>query len=123
MKKLLFALALTACAASPGLATDFTKPILDLKGQPVTTDGKKDSPPVTAAEVSVNALLASYPDETSLAGTEKARRFQIALKIQDSGAKDPGLLPDDVAMIDKLVAKLYGPLVVGRMRELLAVKP
>lgn len=109
----------TLALTAPVQAADYTSPIIGIDGKQLKLDDRPDSPPVTMSDVAVNALLATYPDEQSLAGTEKLRRFQIAMKIKDAGKTNLTLPPDDVALVLKLVSKLYNPIVVGRSYELL----
>lgn len=93
---------------------DFQKPLLDLKGEKMK---RQDEKPFLLVDACQEALLATFPDEGQLAGTEKVQRFVLALKIAD------GLLPvevsiEEAAEMKKLVAKAYGPLVVGRVWEI-----
>jgi len=64
------------------------------------------------------ALLASYEDEKSLSGEEKASRYTLALAIHAS-VEPLDLKAEDVVLIKKLVAKGYGPLIVGQAWMLL----
>ena len=82
----------------------------------MTVDGKtplkQDGKIVMLAEVAQNALLASYQDEPNLSGEEKVKRFAIARKIEEQ-PKDPSLSAEDIALIKKLIAKAYNPLVTS----------
>ena len=109
-------LALTAAivlAANQAFAVDFTQQITQFDGSDLMgTDGKPTR--LTLESVAENALLAKYQDEPNLSGEEQMRRFSLARKIHDQ-TKDPALTPEDLALIKKLVAKVYGPLVVGEV--------
>lgn len=95
---------------------DFYKPLLDLSGEPMKS-GDKDFLLVNACQ---EALTATFPDEMNLSGADKVKRFSLALKV---GEKLPQELTiDEVAEIRRLVAKAYGPLVVGRAYEMLDEK-
>ena len=111
-----YAIAAALLAISlPAHAADFTAPIMQIDGsKPMheTTDEK--SPVLTLATVAENALLASYQDEANLSGDEKIKRFLIAEKIAKD-PKDPKLGLDELALIKKLVAKAYNPLITGDM--------
>lgn len=100
---------LALLSAAPALAVDFSQPIKALDGSPML---KEDKSPLRLEEVVTNSLLSSYPDEQSLPGEEKVRRWSLAIKVHDA-PKDPPLTADEVALIKKLVAKAYNPLVVG----------
>ncbi|MCC6172080.1 MAG: hypothetical protein IT481_08630 [Gammaproteobacteria bacterium] len=107
----LIALTLLALAA-PAHAIDFTVVLQDLDGQPMQNGGKA----MTLGDTVAHALLSPYAGEESIAGEEKIRRFELARKLR--GAVDPALTAEDVALIKKLVAKAFAPLVVGRVWEI-----
>jgi len=98
------------------MKVDFSKVILDLKGEPVK-DGEKD---FTLGDVAQNALLMPYPDEKELDGKAKVERFMIATTAALGGEQD--ISAEDVALIKKLIAKAYGPLVVGRSYQIIEGK-
>lgn len=100
---------------------DFSKVLLDLKGEPLMEGAPPNEKPITLSSILCTALLAQYPDEQSLSGKEKAKRFQIALKIVDGGEQDVSV--DDVAEMKKLIGKGFGPLIVGRAYEMLDPQP
>jgi hypothetical protein len=93
---------------------DFSAPIKALDGQPLMQDGK----PVTLASVASGVLLMAFPDEgQTLSADEKIQRFRLAEKVVGGGERE--LKVEDIALIKKLVAKAYGPLVVGRVFDLI----
>jgi len=103
--------------SAPALAIDFTAPMVDLDGNPFTND-KGQPVGATLGSVAENALLAAYPDEGSLPGEEKVKRFVLARKIHE--AKNVELSAEDVALIKKLIAKDFaGSLVTGEAWSLL----
>jgi hypothetical protein len=110
----LFWLALfsTALAAS----IDFMQPMIDLTGQPIPTS-QTDKTPVTLGDVAATALLNSYPDERDITGDEKVKRFDLAVLAK--GGKPVDLTAENVAKIKQLIAKSYGPLIVGRAYAIL----
>lgn len=85
----------------------FDSVLTSLNGKPIT-EGEK---PATLGVIAINALLAAYQDESSLPGTEKARRYALALKLHNG---DYDLAVDDLALIKSLIGKAYAPLVVGQ---------
>lgn len=107
--KIIVAAAAIAVAA-PALAVDFGATINGLDGKPMQKDDKTT---LSLEEVATTALLSSYPDEQNLDGVEKNKRFWLAKKIHDQ-RKDPVLTADEIALIKRLIAKAYNPLVVGQ---------
>lgn len=105
---------------------DFRKPILDLKGNEIKkTD--KDGNPMEGPEhilllvhVCQDALTNSYADEQSLSGSEKFKRYSLALKIDSAMPVD--ISAPENAELQKVVAKSFGPLVVGRVYDILEKK-
>jgi hypothetical protein len=93
------------------MKVDFAAPILDLKGEPIIENGEQ----VTLGAITSNALLATYKDETDLAGEEKVKRFKLAVIAE--GEQD--LSVEQVVLLKKLIAKAFAPLIVGRAYELL----
>lgn len=109
------AVAVLLALAIPAFAVDFATPIKTIDG---TEMRKEDKSILTINEVTQNALLASYPDEQNLSGEEKVRRWVLAMKI-DRQRKNPDLTADEIALIKKLIAKAYNPLIVGQSWSLL----
>ncbi|MHB8071516.1 MAG: hypothetical protein ACYDHF_06155 [Candidatus Cryosericum sp.] len=105
---------------------DFSQELKQLDGKPLQdkTASGKGGPGfenVTLATVSLNALMAAYEDERGLSGEEKVKRFDLATAIYAATA--PIDLPSElIALIKKLVAKGYGPLIVGQAWKMLEGK-
>lgn len=95
------------------MKVDFSKPILSMKNEPIMEDGK----PVTLSTICSSALLAPYEDEKNLDGGEKVKRFKLASQVYDGGEQE--ITVEDAALLKKLVAKAYTPLIVGRAYALL----
>lgn len=101
---------------------DVTRQIMDLDGTPMVT-GKRicqmcgqvasEPEPMTVCLAATRALTATFRDEQSLPGEEKITRFRLALKIMD--ANEPDLGAEEVVLVKKVVGKMYGPVVVGRV--------
>jgi hypothetical protein len=123
---LILALALGCAIASSARATeiDFTKPITQLDGKPLL-DAAGKPVDTTLAMVAETALLASYQDEQNLSADDKIKRFGIAKKISDAAANQlqahgkVELSVEELAMLKKLIAKAYNPLITGRAFEIL----
>lgn len=76
--------------------------------------------PATLQWAAVEALLAVQQDE-KLTGEEKAKRYELALKIQ--AASEPLDLPvEDVALLKKLCDANFATLIVGQVRRMLDAK-
>jgi len=65
-----------------------------------------------------NALLGMYQDEQKLSGSEKAKRYALAMEIHKSNGK-VDLSVDDLKLLKDLIAKNGGPLIVGQAYEIL----
>jgi hypothetical protein len=98
---------------SPAWAHDFSTPLTDFRGKPLVTE---DGSALTLREAVTTALVAPFKDENP-SGTEKVKRWQLAAKLQAS--KDVELTADDIALIKNLVAKAYGPMIVGQVWAIL----
>lgn len=92
---------------------DFSAAITNLDGTPAK-DGDAD---VTLGKVSCGALLATYPDEQHLSGEEKVKRFRLAETAAKGGEQE--IKVEDVALLKKLIAKAFPPLVVGRAYDII----
>lgn len=94
--------------------------IKNLEGDPIkNADNKKDD--LTMRNVCVNALLANYSDERDIDGNEKAKRYELAMKIHLE-KKEIELEIDDVKLIKDLIGKMHFPLVVGQAYRILDPK-
>ena len=104
---------------------NFNRPLADLDGSPLdlTTMAcqlcgrPKESRPATLRGVCADALVARYVDEQDsrsgrdLPGEEKMKRYALALKI--TAADEFDVTPEELALIRTLVAKMFGPRVMG----------
>jgi len=68
----------------------------------------------------VEALMGVYQDEQALSGEDKIKRYALAEKIFLEGKVD--LNAEDIALLKKLVAKMFSPVVVGPAWRLLEGK-
>lgn len=101
-------------AATSAIATDFSTKLTQLDGSPFTeADGKPEVSPTTLKKVSINALLANYPDETNLSGEVKLARFNLAKKISDSNG-ELSLTLEEATMLKAIVQKGMPIIVVGQ---------
>ncbi len=102
---------------------DMTKTIKNLIGvdleNPESKLPKKE--PLTMRIVCTNSLLTQTQDDRNIDGNEKAKRFELAMRIYTE--KEVDLDIDELKMIKDLIGKTYGPLVVGQAYRILDPKP
>jgi hypothetical protein len=90
-------------------------PVIDCAGSPKDCEGK---PPLTLGKVAMRALTASFEDERALTGEEKLKRGDLALRAYKS-ERSMQMTAEEVALVKRLIAKGYGPLIVVRTWPLL----
>lgn len=93
---------------------DFTLQLVDLDGNPLKNGDK----PSDLCFVALTALMATFDDERTLTGKEKADRYQLAMKI-NKRPKEVDITVEQLALVKQLIGKAFGPLVVGQAYELL----
>lgn len=113
MKKL-FAIAMLTMMSTSAFAIDFKTPIRQLDGKTIPISNE-DKTPLTLGKACEDALIATLPGDSPTMD-EKGNRFRLALKIHKG---TDALSSEDVTLIKKVVGMAYGPLVVGRVIELL----
>ena len=89
---------------------NFNQPIKNIQGEEI-----KD---LTLKIISVEALLATFSDEQSLSGEEKAKRYVLATRIY-ANPEELDLTIEEIAKIKQLIGKGYGPLIVGQAWDML----
>lgn len=107
---------------------NFDQPLADLdrKQLDLTTAACRvcgrlaESRAATLRGVCTDALVAQYQDEQNLSGEEKMKRYTLALKITATDEFD--VTPEELALIRTLVAKMFGPRVMGPAWTLLDFK-
>lgn len=113
------ALPLAALAqVMPARTIDMTTELHDEGGTPakdVFNQGKDDPlclhcPSLTLGHAISHALFATLPEERDLSAEQKWARGALAMRIKDDKAAT--LTADEVAVIKRLLGKLYGPIVV-----------
>jgi hypothetical protein len=95
------------------MLVDMTQPIRDLHNKPALRDGK----PFLLRDACQEALL--IPKEQDIAAVEKFNRFQLALKLNEDM---PDLSFEQIVKLKEAVGSVQGPLVYGRVCELLEEK-
>jgi len=74
---------------------------------------------ITLAKVIVNALLATFPDETTLSGEEKLLRWEMAMKVNSCQEDEIELKSEEIVKLKVLIAKGFSTTVVGQAWKLL----
>lgn len=100
------------------MAKNVDDPILDLDDKPIKTTREKDGPEVDflIKHAMLDALMITPPNANdSITGEDKLKRFELARRINAGGAL--AFQPDELALVQGLIDKMYGPVVVGRFRE------
>jgi hypothetical protein len=89
--------------------------LFDMNDMPISdADGKE----ATLRKVSIEALAATYQDESTLSGEEKLKRFELAMKVKNTPTPID-LTVEEVATIKKLIGKAFGVIVVGQAWKML----
>lgn len=103
---------------------EFTVELIGYDGEPVSVPSEDGTEMQhwTLGRVCCEALMAMFQDEPDLSGTEKLNRHYLAAKIHRS-KRPVKLTAEDVALLKRLVAKLFGPKLVGPVWLLLEGKP
>lgn len=94
--------------------------VLDLKQVPTTLNGDKvtdNEKELTLGVLIVRALMGVFPDEASLSGEEKVRRYKLAMKIHEAETVELSL--SDVELIKKLIGKMFTTALVYPLWKLL----
>lgn len=97
---------------------DFLQTIKTLEGEAIPNPDSKTGDALTLKTVCINSLLASDRESEQESGEKKYERYLLAQKIH-AGNEEEEFKAEDVALIKKLVGKIYIPLVVGRAFEML----
>lgn len=104
---------------------DLDVPIRDLDGVPIPQEPPKTldhvsaakpdepPPPVMIKTVACHALLNSRSGDEKLAADDHLKRYKLAARIHDGGRQELSL--DELGLIKRLAATMYGSLVVGQL--------
>lgn len=95
---------------------NFNIELKDMDGKPIMETKDK---PLLLDKVCVNAVLSEIPDEKTT-GEQKLQRFQLAKKIYGAGEID--VTAEEIVLLKDKIGKLYLPLVVGQVFEILEGK-
>ena len=95
------------------MKVNVTKVIKDFNGNAIK-DGEAD---VIARPLLVNALTLLGQDDKELSGDDRFKRYKLAIKITDNDEVD--LTSEEVSHIKGIVGKMFQPLIVGRLFDIL----
>ena len=115
MNKLLLSASVVLALCAPALATDFKTKILQIDGKEIPISAE-DKTPLTLGVACEQALIATNLVGDNPTPDEKTKRFWLAMKIHDAKQE---LTAEDVSLAKKVVGLAYGPLIVGRVTQLL----
>jgi hypothetical protein len=103
---------------------NFSQELKNIEGETLMRSRRKDDVvveiPADLRWAAVEALLTTAPDAT-LSGEEKARRYELALRIQEATV-EIDLSVDDISFVKKLCDTHFPPLVMGQTRRMLEGK-
>lgn len=94
---------------------NFEQTLKNFEGQEVKNERNEV---VTLKSACLNSVLATFPDEKSITGEEKLKRYNLAKKI----SKNEDITIEEIAMTKTLVGKAANPLLVGIIYEILERK-
>jgi len=92
--------------------------LADIEGKTIREGGEEKGVEFTLKKIVINALLGNYQDEVNLSGEEKLKRWEMALTIK-TAESTLDLKSEDIALIKKLIAKLYAVTIVGQAWKML----
>lgn len=98
---------------------DFSQKLLDLGGKPMERESGVDA---TLSSVCVEALLLPREEDKTLPMAEKLKRGRLAEKLYLQDENSPAIMAltvEEVNLMQSLIAKSYGSLVVMRAYDLL----
>lgn len=96
---------------------DFLQQIKTLEGEAIPNPDSKSGEILNLKAVCINALLTVDRESEQESGEKKYERYLLAQKIYEGKLQE--FKVEEIALIKKLVGKLYVPLIVGRAFEIL----
>ena len=89
---------------------DFNRTVKNFDGTDI--EDKESKKKLDFKTVCVNSLLAAHPNE-SPDGTEKLRRYDLAMQIYKDEKED--LSAEEIVLLKELISKVFTTLVVGQV--------
>jgi len=93
-----------------------TETLKNINGEDFLNDKKE---PLLVRDVLVNATLQIVPDED---GSKKYYRYELANKINNKDQEEIEIEPEDATFLKKEVARIYTPMIVGVVWDVLRGK-
>lgn len=87
---------------------DFAAPLRDLEGNPLLAAPERI---LTLGEACATALMNTYQEDATVPTEEKMQRYHLASRIYKKQLVE--VYSEEISLIKKYVAKLYGPVVMG----------
>jgi hypothetical protein len=72
-----------------------------------------NGPKMDLKSICTSALLSTEGDNSNIEGAEKVKRYELALTIHKA-EKEVELEVEEVALLKRLIGKMYLPLIVGQ---------
>lgn len=95
--------------------------VRDSNGNELVKIVKQKDKAMTLRKICVDCLLANAAQGEKITGEDKAKRYQLAMKIHET-KKDIDLESEEISLVKELVGNNYGPLVVGQVHLMLENK-
>lgn len=105
----------TSIKKGTDMQIDFGQKFVDLGDDPIVDD---KGVALTLADAAMNGLVMQFQDEQGLSGEEKLKRWELALRIKRADGPLE-VSAEDIALVKKVVAKSYAPLVSGQAWHML----
>jgi hypothetical protein len=99
------------------MQVDFNRVLTAINGEEIKEAPNSDKP-FTLAIACINALMMPAEEGQRLTGEEQVKRYDLATAIYASTGPLE-VTTEQVALAKDLVAKVYGPLVVGQVWKML----
>ncbi len=104
------------------LGIDFNQPVMGLDGEPLKDDTKEGEPNVPLGKLVCDALMSTPPNDKAADGTQRLKRFNLALKIKGKSDDDDfptiRLKDKQEKMVLEMVEKAFpSPLIYARVFE------
>lgn len=96
---------------------NLSKQIIDLDGTVIKEDESSETPFTFKKALTVSLL--SAVKGRSETGEQKAKKFELALRIQDSKTDEVDFTTEEVKVLKEAIGDVYSTLVVGRFYQLI----
>lgn len=94
---------------------NFDQILVDLSEKDLIDSEKKV---LTLKKVATDALLAANPNEQGVSGEDKAKRYELAVRLVKGGEQEISV--EEAVLLKELIGKAYSPIVVGQVYKIIA---